>query len=134
MAAIGVTDPAECVFVGDRPYDDIYGAKSLGMRAVLAPEQHGSRPTTARSRTQSSPASASCCPSSRTGSQLSRTAAAVADGINPRSTCGNTRFRASSATAWEKFLEKVRENLLAIGGIAPLISVRRERPRGRADA
>jgi putative hydrolase of the HAD superfamily len=37
MAAIGVTDPASCVFVGDRPYDDIFGAKSLGMRAVLIP-------------------------------------------------------------------------------------------------
>jgi putative hydrolase of the HAD superfamily len=37
MAAIGVTDPASCVFVGDRPYDDIFGAKSLGMRAVLVP-------------------------------------------------------------------------------------------------
>ena len=37
MAAIGVTDPAACVFVGDRPYDDIFGAKSLGMRAVLVP-------------------------------------------------------------------------------------------------
>ena len=37
MAAIGVTDPATCVFVGDRPYDDIFGAKSLGMRAVLIP-------------------------------------------------------------------------------------------------
>jgi putative hydrolase of the HAD superfamily len=37
MTAIGVTDPEECVFVGDRPYDDIYGAKSLGMRAVLVP-------------------------------------------------------------------------------------------------
>ncbi|HEY0935804.1 MAG TPA: HAD family hydrolase [Trebonia sp.] len=37
MAAIGVTDPAACVFVGDRPYDDIHGAKSLGMRAVLIP-------------------------------------------------------------------------------------------------
>jgi putative hydrolase of the HAD superfamily len=37
MAAVGVTDPAACVFVGDRPYDDIYGAKSLGMRAVLVP-------------------------------------------------------------------------------------------------
>jgi putative hydrolase of the HAD superfamily len=23
------------VFVGDRPYDDIHGAKSVGMRAVL---------------------------------------------------------------------------------------------------
>jgi putative hydrolase of the HAD superfamily len=37
MAAVGVTDPASCVFVGDRPYDDIYGAKSLGMRGVLMP-------------------------------------------------------------------------------------------------
>jgi putative hydrolase of the HAD superfamily len=37
MNAIGVTDPAACVFVGDRPYDDIYGAKSVGMRAVLVP-------------------------------------------------------------------------------------------------
>jgi putative hydrolase of the HAD superfamily len=37
MAAVGVTDPASCVFVGDRPYDDIFGAKSLGMRAVLIP-------------------------------------------------------------------------------------------------
>ena len=35
MTAIGETDPADCVFVGDRPYDDIYGAKSAGMRAVL---------------------------------------------------------------------------------------------------
>jgi putative hydrolase of the HAD superfamily len=37
MRAIGVTDPAECVFVGDRPYDDVYGAKTAGMRAVLVP-------------------------------------------------------------------------------------------------
>jgi putative hydrolase of the HAD superfamily len=37
MAAVGVTDPASCVFVGDRPYDDIYGAKCLGMRGVLIP-------------------------------------------------------------------------------------------------
>jgi putative hydrolase of the HAD superfamily len=37
MAAIGVTDPAGCVFVGDRPYDDVFGAKSIGMRAVLIP-------------------------------------------------------------------------------------------------
>ncbi len=35
MAAIGETDPAACVFVGDRPYDDVHGAKSAGMRAVL---------------------------------------------------------------------------------------------------
>jgi putative hydrolase of the HAD superfamily len=37
MAAVGVADPASCVFVGDRPYDDIYGAKRLGMRGVLVP-------------------------------------------------------------------------------------------------
>jgi putative hydrolase of the HAD superfamily len=37
MAAIGITDPARCVFVGDRPYDDVFGAKSAGMRAVLIP-------------------------------------------------------------------------------------------------
>ena len=35
MAAVGEADPAACVFVGDRPYDDIHGAKSAGMRAVL---------------------------------------------------------------------------------------------------
>jgi putative hydrolase of the HAD superfamily len=37
MAAIDVTDPTRCVFVGDRPYDDVFGAKSIGMRAVLIP-------------------------------------------------------------------------------------------------
>jgi putative hydrolase of the HAD superfamily len=37
MRAVGVLDPASCVFVGDRPYDDVYGAKGVGMRAVLVP-------------------------------------------------------------------------------------------------
>lgn len=37
MAAVGVEDPADCVYVGDRPYDDISGAKAVGMRAVLVP-------------------------------------------------------------------------------------------------
>jgi putative hydrolase of the HAD superfamily len=37
MAAVGVRDPAACVFVGDRPYDDVHGAKQAGMRAVLIP-------------------------------------------------------------------------------------------------
>ena len=37
MAAVGVHEPAACVFVGDRPYDDVHGAKSIGMRAVLIP-------------------------------------------------------------------------------------------------
>jgi putative hydrolase of the HAD superfamily len=37
MRAIGMTDPADCVFVGDRPYADVHGAKGVGMRAVLIP-------------------------------------------------------------------------------------------------
>jgi HAD superfamily hydrolase (TIGR01549 family) len=37
MAAVGVDDPSRCVFVGDRPYDDISGARAIGMRAVLVP-------------------------------------------------------------------------------------------------
>jgi len=35
MSAVGEDDPASCVFVGDRPYDDVHGAKGVGMRAVL---------------------------------------------------------------------------------------------------
>lgn len=34
LDAIGVADPGRAVFVGDRPLDDIAGAKVLGMRAV----------------------------------------------------------------------------------------------------
>ncbi|MGK5558503.1 HAD family hydrolase [Actinomadura kijaniata] len=37
MDAVGADDPARCVFVGDRPFDDVHGAKSAGMRAVLVP-------------------------------------------------------------------------------------------------
>ncbi len=37
MEALGVGDPARVVFVGDRPLDDIGGAKGVGMRAVLRP-------------------------------------------------------------------------------------------------
>lgn len=34
LDAVGVDDPRAAVFVGDRPLDDISGAKSIGMRAV----------------------------------------------------------------------------------------------------
>ena len=37
LEGLGVADPATVVFVGDRPYDDIAGARALGMRAVLRP-------------------------------------------------------------------------------------------------
>lgn len=37
LAAVGGADPAATVFVGDRVYDDVHGAKSAGMRAVLVP-------------------------------------------------------------------------------------------------
>jgi putative hydrolase of the HAD superfamily len=37
MAAVGASDPAACVFVGDRPFDDVHGAKSAGLRAILIP-------------------------------------------------------------------------------------------------
>ena len=43
MASVGVAEPGRCVFVGDRPWDDIHGAKSVGMRAVLIP--HSDVPT-----------------------------------------------------------------------------------------
>jgi putative hydrolase of the HAD superfamily len=54
LAAIEVDDPARAVFVGDRPIDDVSGAKGIGMRAVhrrnpLLPEaaQHGPVPADA---------------------------------------------------------------------------------------
>lgn len=37
LKPLGVTDPTRAVFVGDRPYDDVHGAKAAGMRAVLRP-------------------------------------------------------------------------------------------------
>jgi putative hydrolase of the HAD superfamily len=35
--AVGVDDPARCVFVGDRLFDDIWGAANAGMRTVHLP-------------------------------------------------------------------------------------------------
>ncbi len=37
MRAVGVDRPDLCVFVGDRLFDDIYGARNAGMRAVHLP-------------------------------------------------------------------------------------------------
>ncbi len=53
MAAIGVQDPARVVFVGDRPFDDIHGAKEVGMRAVLVP--HSAIPDAQKGHVEGSP-------------------------------------------------------------------------------
>ncbi len=37
MGAVGAFDPERCVFVGDRLFDDIYGAHQVGMRAIHVP-------------------------------------------------------------------------------------------------
>jgi putative hydrolase of the HAD superfamily len=61
MAAVGVSDPASCVFVGDRPFDDIYGAGRVGMRTVFVPHSglppfEGSAPDAVISRLAELPA------------------------------------------------------------------------------
>jgi putative hydrolase of the HAD superfamily len=35
--AVGVADPSRCVFVGDRLFDDIWGAAQVGMRTIFVP-------------------------------------------------------------------------------------------------
>lgn len=37
LDAVGATDPARCVYVGDRLYDDVWGAQSAGLRAIHIP-------------------------------------------------------------------------------------------------
>lgn len=37
MAAVGATDPARCVYVGDRLFDDVWGAHNVGMKAIHVP-------------------------------------------------------------------------------------------------
>jgi putative hydrolase of the HAD superfamily len=53
MAAVSVSDPARVVFVGDRPFDDIRGARSVGMRTVLVP--HSDIPQVQRGHTEAVP-------------------------------------------------------------------------------
>ena len=35
LKAVGVSDASRAVFVGDRPYDDVWGAKQAGLKGVL---------------------------------------------------------------------------------------------------
>ncbi len=37
MEAVGATDPARCVYVGDRLFDDVWGARNAGLRAIHVP-------------------------------------------------------------------------------------------------
>jgi putative hydrolase of the HAD superfamily len=37
LAAVGASDPARCVYVGDRLFDDIWGAQNAGLRAIHLP-------------------------------------------------------------------------------------------------
>ena len=37
MRAVGATDPSRCVYVGDRLFDDVWGAQQAGMKAVHIP-------------------------------------------------------------------------------------------------
>ncbi len=37
MDAVGASDPARCVYVGDRLFDDVWGAQNAGLRAIHVP-------------------------------------------------------------------------------------------------
>jgi putative hydrolase of the HAD superfamily len=37
LESVGVSDPSRCVYVGDRLYDDIWGAHNAGLRAIHIP-------------------------------------------------------------------------------------------------
>ena len=53
MDAVGVTDPARCVYVGDRLFDDIWGAQNAGLRAIHIP--HSAIPPSRSATPRASP-------------------------------------------------------------------------------
>jgi putative hydrolase of the HAD superfamily len=53
MHAVGASDPARVVFVGDRLFDDVHGAQSVGMRTVFVP--HSDIPDVQRGHTEGDP-------------------------------------------------------------------------------
>ena len=53
MEAVGATDPARCVYVGDRLFDDVWGAQSAGMRAIHVP--HSTIPAEQVGHTEATP-------------------------------------------------------------------------------
>jgi putative hydrolase of the HAD superfamily len=53
MEAVGVDDPGACVFVGDRLFDDIWGASNVGMRTIHVP--HSDIPSEQVGHTEGAP-------------------------------------------------------------------------------
>jgi putative hydrolase of the HAD superfamily len=53
MDAVEATDPAACVFVGDRLFDDIWGAANVGMRTIHVP--HSAIPPSQVGHTEGAP-------------------------------------------------------------------------------
>ncbi|NPC95512.1 HAD family hydrolase [Nocardioides sp. zg-DK7169] len=53
MAAVGATDPARCVYVGDRLFDDVWGAQNAGLRAIHVP--HSNIPSEQVGHTEGTP-------------------------------------------------------------------------------
>ncbi|PKN82334.1 MAG: HAD family hydrolase [Chloroflexi bacterium HGW-Chloroflexi-9] len=60
LAGVGIEDAREAVFVGDRLFDDVYGAQSVGMRAIHRPNvsvpSHEARPDAVIQRLSELPA------------------------------------------------------------------------------
>ena len=53
MDAVGVSDPSRCVYVGDRLFDDVWGAHNAGMRAIHVP--HSTIPASQVGHTEGEP-------------------------------------------------------------------------------
>lgn len=53
MDAVGASDPTRCVYVGDRLFDDVWGAQQAGLRAVHVP--HSTIPDEQRGHTEGVP-------------------------------------------------------------------------------
>lgn len=53
MQSVGAVDPRRCVFVGDRLFDDIWGASQVGMRTILVP--HSDIPAEQRGHSEGAP-------------------------------------------------------------------------------
>jgi putative hydrolase of the HAD superfamily len=53
MDAVGVSDPTRCVYVGDRLFDDVWGAQNAGLRAIHVP--HSAIPPAQIGHTEGTP-------------------------------------------------------------------------------